>query len=89
MFPAIPTVLPKKTVQVFYIHWTHGSDYLQLGTGSTRFDLEALGLLEALCRSDEHPTKLGPVVAGAQQRPKHDIASVNLFNEGAQPKGSE
>mmetsp|Transcript_42616 Transcript_42616/g.101559 ORF Transcript_42616/g.101559 Transcript_42616/m.101559 type:complete len:264 (+) Transcript_42616:332-1123(+) len=26
----------------------------------------------------EHPTKLGPVVAGAQQRPKHDIARVDL-----------
>ena len=55
----------------------------------TRFGLEARGLLEALCRSVEHPTHLGTVVAGAQQRPKHDIARMDLSNEGAQPKGPE
>ena len=55
----------------------------------TRFGLEARGLLEALCRSVEHPTHLGPVVAGAQQRPKHDVARMDLFNERDQAKRAE
>ena len=54
-----------------------------------RFGREAPGLLDALCRSVEHPTHLGPVVAGAQQRPKHDIACMDLCNGGAQPKVPE
>ena len=57
-------------------------------TRYTRFGLEALGLLEALRRSVKHPTHLGPVVARAQQRPKHDIARMDLFREG-EPKGRE
>ena len=45
-----------------------------------RLVLAALGLafLGALCRSVKHPTHLGPVVAWAQQGPKHDIARMDL-----------
>ena len=37
-----------------------------------------LALLEALRRSAEHPTSLGPVVARAQESPKHNIARMDL-----------
>ena len=45
-----------------------------------RLVIAALGLalLGALCRSVKHPTHLGPVVARAQQRPKHYIARMDL-----------